>query len=129
MKFSSTYLHITGGRLRIKIPQVKNSRSFAKTVESFLYNMDGVASVQANPLTGNVLVLFDSEKLEYEDIVEALKYQGYLEPAKVQRQPVVTNGNGLGDQFLSNASTNLVADIIIQRVLEVAVKRALLAFL
>jgi copper chaperone CopZ len=126
MKFSSTYLHVIGGRLRIKIPHVKNSLSAANTIERFLENMDGVKSVKANPATGNVLVHFDAEAVRHHEIVEALGKQGHLEQLKVLQGPrrVTT-----GDQLFSSASTNLVADIVLQRVLELAVKRALLAFL
>jgi len=78
MKNSSHYLHITGGRVRIKIPTVKNSREIAAKVEQLIIDQPGIESVKANPFTGNVLVLFDENTTRHEDIVETIRKEGYL---------------------------------------------------
>lgn len=127
MKFSSHYLHVTGGRLRIKIPQVKNSHDVGQKIELRLANLRGVTKVQANRLTGNVLVLFNSKCIRHEDIVEVIRKQGYLkEPKAPQRASRVDSANR---SFRQNYASNIVADIILQKALELTLRRALLAIL
>lgn len=55
------YCHILGGRIRIKVRAVKGSHAMAGEMESQLANLNGVAHVKANPRTGSVLVLFDTQ--------------------------------------------------------------------
>ena len=127
MKRSSQYLHVTGGRLRIKIPQVKNSRKAALKIELFLRSIDGITSVTANPLTGNVLVLFDSDCIKHEDVVETIRRHGYLEETKVQpRSRRVSHTNRV---FRPDYASNIVADIVLQKAVELTLRRALLALL
>jgi copper chaperone CopZ len=127
MKRSSHYLHVTGGRLRIKIPQVKNSRKAALKIELFLRSINGITSVKANPLTGNVLVLFDSDDIKHEDVVETIKKHGYLEEPKVQpRSPGVSHTNRV---FRPDYASNIVAEIVLQKAVELTLRRALLALL
>jgi len=55
------YCHILDRRIRIKVPEVKGSHAMAGELESQLSKLNSVAHVKANPLTGYVLVLFDSQ--------------------------------------------------------------------
>jgi copper chaperone CopZ len=125
MKISS-YHHATPGRLRIKISQVKGSQEIAQKVERILKNLQGVQGITANPLTGNVLVLFDPESLTHSEIVEVLITQGYLErQQKVSRQSA--RSSPLTNVFHPEYVGKAVADVILQTAVEFAVKRALLA--
>lgn len=121
----STYHHATPGRLRIKIPQVKGSDEMAHRVERALKNIDGVHSTTANPLTGNVLVLFDVQSLTHYEIIEVLLARGYLERPKVSRRTPRSSPlkNMLHPEYVGKA----VADVMLQTAVEFAVKRALLA--
>ena len=125
MKISS-YSHASPGRLRIKISQVKGSQETGQNVERILRNLEGVSSVTANPLTGNVLILFDPEDLTHTDIVERLVQYGYLEKrsrrsrSEAKRSPLE---RVLHPEYVSKA----VADVVLQTAVEFAVKRALLA--
>ena len=124
MKISS-YSHAIPGRLRIKIPQVKDSQVNAQKVERVLRSIEGVNSVKANPLTGNVLVLFDSDSLTHADVIEILVQQGYLkrnrkDSSRSQRTPLERL---LHPEYIGKA----VADVALQTAVEFAVKRALLA--
>jgi hypothetical protein len=56
---------ILDGRIRIKIPEVKGSHAMADEMESLLARLTGVAHVKANPLTGDVRVLFDSQVISH----------------------------------------------------------------
>ncbi len=127
MKYSSHYLHVTLGRLRIKIPSVKNSQENARKIERFLKTLNGIKSAKANPFTGNVLVLFDYECIRHLDIVELIRKQGYLNDQELtQRTSKASSPKRVLDQSFAG---NLVADIILQRALELTFRRALLALL
>ena len=56
---------ILDGKIRIKIPEVKGSHAMADEMESLLARLTGVAHVKANPLTGDVRVLFDSQVISH----------------------------------------------------------------
>ena len=121
----SSYSHATPGRLRIKIPQVKGSQGHAQKVERVLRRIGGVNSVSANPLTGNVLVLFDSDSLTHKDVVDILVMQGYLKrKSNDSRRPQRASLEQiLRPEYVGKA----VADVVLQTAVEFAVKRALLA--
>ena len=59
------YRPILDGRIRIKVPQVKGSPAMAGEMESELAKLKGVAHVDANLLTGYVLVLFDAQVISH----------------------------------------------------------------
>src|SRR5262245_29226089 len=72
------YLHVLDGRVRIKLPQVKGAPRSALAVEQLLGGLEGVTSVTANPITGNVLVLFTAAVIGPQDILATLEQTGYL---------------------------------------------------
>jgi copper chaperone CopZ len=121
----SSYSHAIPGRLRIKIQQVKGSQVNAEKVERVLRSIDGVNSVKANPLTGNVLVLFDSESLTHADVIEILIQQGYLK--KNRRDSSGSQPTSLDRLLHPEYVGKAVADVALQTAVEFAVRRALLA--
>jgi copper chaperone CopZ len=78
MNVDCSYVHALEGRLRIKIPKVKGAAGRAQEVERHLRQFSGVEDVSANPITGNVLILYDSRLTEQGQIFSALKEKGYL---------------------------------------------------
>ena len=73
-----SYLHILDGRMRIKVPEVKRSHVNAVKVEDALRRLNGVHHAKANTTTGNVLVLFDSDLLDHQLIVDHIRRIGFL---------------------------------------------------
>ena len=61
----TAYYHKLDERIRIKVPEIKDSPTLAGELESRLAKLNGVAHVQANPLTGYVLVLFDYQVISH----------------------------------------------------------------
>ena len=59
------YCHILDGRIRIKVSAINFSHAMAGELERQLAKLNGVAHVKANPLTGYVLVLFDSQVISH----------------------------------------------------------------
>jgi len=72
----STYFHLLEGRLRIKVPLIKRSPVKAAELEQLLRRMNGVAEVMANPITGNVLIFFDEEVINHQDILRKIARTG-----------------------------------------------------
>ena len=81
MNVVSSYVHALEGRLRIKIPEVKGASWKAREVEEHLQLLAGLEEVSANPLTGNVLILYNPRLVGEDEIILALKELGYLEEA------------------------------------------------
>jgi hypothetical protein len=82
----SSYVHMIEGRLRIKVPEIKGSPDQAREVELALVELEGVSHVQANALTGNVLVLFESDITNHYHIIGAIKDLGCFSEEKAHRQ-------------------------------------------
>jgi hypothetical protein len=108
----SPYLHVLDGRLRVKLPQVKGAAQRALAVEQMLRGLEGVTAVTANPITGNVLVLFTSVVTSQHDIIAALQQTGYLRD----------------DHAAEPSQPSLIA-IIVHSALEMALERLVLALL
>src|SRR4051794_37197486 len=72
------YIHSIPGRLRVKVPEVKRSPEAAMRVQRRLSELEAVREVRANPLTGNVLVLYDRGGTGPDRIIEAIRAPGYL---------------------------------------------------
>ena len=75
---ASLYVHLLDGRLRIRILAVKGSPANAREIEGKFRRIDGIKQVQANPITGNVLFLFDSDRIRHEGLVGALLAEGWI---------------------------------------------------
>lgn len=75
----SSYLHVLDGRLRIKIPEVKNTPIEALKLEQTFARMAGITTVKANPKTGNALFLFEPSMCSPDDIITLLQEHGYCQ--------------------------------------------------
>lgn len=70
---SSAYLHALDGRIRIKLAGVKGSPATASLVEERLGRSGGVVDVKANPITGNVLIIYDPARVKQATLMEELR--------------------------------------------------------
>ena len=118
MEAESTYVHALEGRLRIKVAGVKGTPTGASRVESHLRSVDGVLEVIANPMTGNVLVLYDPSGTDQSGIMGALRALGCL-PYK---SPATERASEL--HLLLR-----VARVIAQAATEAALQQALIALI
>jgi copper chaperone CopZ len=113
-------MHTAEGRLRVKIAGLKRSPEKASDIENNLISQDGVTEVNANPLTGNLLVLFEPESTTHEQIIGHLKQAGYLNaPQKAPK----------GGSGAHNGLTKSVRDMMIQMAVEAALKRLIFAII
>jgi cation transport ATPase len=117
---NSSYLHTAEGRLRVKITGLKRSPEISAALEGNLRSLDGVSHVNANPLTGNLLVLFEPEDTNHEQIINRLKQEGYLKtPQKSQK--------AVGGDY--NKVTKAISEMVIQMAVEAALKRLIFAMI
>ncbi|HKT34672.1 MAG TPA: hypothetical protein VJR03_07555 [Nitrospira sp.] len=109
------YWHVLEGRLRIFTPAVKRAPRKALFVEMLLRSIDGVVHVKANPITGNVLVLFSPDVLTHHDVIATLRRADCLSKEPATRRA--------GD----NAFTTGIRDALIQSLTDLVVRRAVCA--
>jgi hypothetical protein len=87
------YFHHIPGRLRVKSPLLKKNPPLAARAEQLLKSLSGVDAIAANPVTGSIVVRYDSRETSSEDILRALNRAGYFDPSQA-----VTN-----DELISRA--------------------------
>lgn len=56
--------HASPGRIRLKIEEIKSHTQRAREIEDQLRAVPGIHSVQANPVTGSLLLTYDEPALE-----------------------------------------------------------------
>jgi len=81
----SYYVHHLPGRLRVKIPKLRNHQGRARRVGDLLAAQDGVTGVTVNPLTGSVLVNYDSDLLDEERILSVSRCNDLFDDRRVVR--------------------------------------------
>jgi hypothetical protein len=69
MSFATTYLHTLDGRLRVKVAEVKGLPAMAVDLKHRLPQVTGIDHVKANPITGNVLILYTSDRISQQEIL------------------------------------------------------------
>jgi hypothetical protein len=92
MTVATDYLHALEGRLRIKIPELKGSPEKSQEINRHLRTCAGINYVQANPTTGNALVLYNSREVSQNEIITILK-----EELGCFRVPAALNGTRQGE--------------------------------
>ena len=56
--------HASRGRIRLKVADLKNDPQRARDIEATLQNVPSIRSVDANPLTGSLLLTYEEPALE-----------------------------------------------------------------
>lgn len=65
-------VHYMPGRVRLKISSAKGNENLCREIMEMAQLMPGIQAVKANPITGSVLVHYDSNAIEHEHLLEAL---------------------------------------------------------
>jgi cation transport ATPase len=81
----SYYVHNVPGRLRVKTPTLRSMAGGEERVSEFFDHLEGVERVSVNSLTGSVVVHYDPEVLESEEILEVLKRRGHFDESMAFR--------------------------------------------
>ena len=115
MATSHTYIHALDGRLRVKLVGVKGSPARASDIESRLRSYSGIHHVSANPVTGNVLILYDPIKFAQHEVLDTLRSLGLL---RENGHAEWGNGNGSGTPQLGT----LLASSLAHTTMELAIQ-------
>jgi len=116
----NTYVHVLNGRLRIKVPEVKRAPKKASEVVLELQELQGVTYVRANPTTGNVLVLFEPDIIDAQQIIQALHELGYLSNLRA---------SSLQNSSAQGAHQPKLSERILQSVFETAIQQVIMALI
>lgn len=76
---SKAYFHAIDGRMRLGIPGVKGSWAKAQELKDRIINYPGISDVRPNPTTGNVLIIYDPQRISQFDLIKILYESGYLQ--------------------------------------------------
>ena len=69
---SVAVIHAIPGRMRLRIPSLKGNEDLARPLREHLSSIPGVAHVEANPVTGSVLVVHDGREANAPELVHSL---------------------------------------------------------
>jgi hypothetical protein len=94
MNIATDYFHALEGRIRIKIPELKGSPGKSRDIKLHLSECAGINYVQANPTTGNALILYNSREISQNDIITMLR-----EELDCFQEPAAVTGNSKRDGF------------------------------
>jgi hypothetical protein len=75
------YVHQVPGRLRVRIPEIRNNSYKAAEIETLL-NLYGVETVEINHLTGSVVVAYNPQLLDSTELLHILREKGYYDSSR-----------------------------------------------
>ena len=116
------YVHDVPGRLRIKTPMVKRSRSSARDVEGLIKQLRGINSIIVNFTTGSVVVLYDREIISSNLILNTLENEGLFDSSKA----------GSCDQYINESASKagqVLGKILFGALVEKAFEGSALSYL
>lgn len=88
----SYYFHNVPGRLRVKIPTLSGRPARIRAVENLLLNLDGVEWIKTNPLTCSVVINYDPDLLDSQQILQLLIDHHYFDESNaITHDEVVQN--------------------------------------
>jgi copper chaperone CopZ len=110
----SHYLHELPGRLRIRIPALRQSSHKARNIERSLKNLPGVHSVSINPVTGSLLVYFDPECIQSRAILNILHREKCITSTTAVSQAPEDNALDKMGEAVSKAVITFLLDRALQ---------------
>ena len=113
-----SYLHALEGRLRIRLPALRNDHRAAVRLRREVQALPGVTTAETTPLTGSVLIEYDEAQTSTESLLAALDVES---PTELQNRAAPAQSN--------DSSSPDVGDIVLKKVFEWAAQRLLLAVL
>ena len=73
------YYHNLPGRLRVKIPALRNNSVIAGKLQQLLEHHNGIDQIKVNQVTGSILVFYDTDSVQGEQIIRTLIEAGYFD--------------------------------------------------
>lgn len=90
----NNYVHLTPGRMRLKVPGLKGNDFMAEKIHNALENIKGINQVGINLLTGTMLIHFNEKLIRGQSIIISVDVQrkkyNYPFPLQDELSPMVT---------------------------------------
>lgn len=115
-------VHHVPGRLRVRVPRVKNNPEYGRVVETSIAGMEGVSAVQANPVTGSVIIHYDPRTAEVSALFARLADHGLATETAIARRHS-------GPAKIANKVGEAVAMYVLQAAIERSVPLLITALL
>ncbi|MBF0457938.1 MAG: hypothetical protein HQK99_08600 [Nitrospirae bacterium] len=116
------YLHSVPGRLRIKSSVLKRDNGKREQVVIFFQGVEGVKSVNSNPITGSLAISYCTHLIDAEIIMEMLEKIGGIDLSKT-----ISN-----DEYIHNALSKVggfASKVLFGSAMDVALGDSALSFL
>ena len=113
---STNYFHAIDGRMRIGIPGVKGSWTKAQELKDRIINYQGINDVRPNPTTGNVLIVYDPQRISQYDVLKSLYELGYLQDGRsiaAGLQAISADGSDWGSALVRLALEALLSALML----------------
>jgi hypothetical protein len=113
---STNYFHAIDGRMRLGIPGVKGSWAKAQELKDRIINYQGINDVRPNPTTGNVLIIYDPQRISQYDILKSLYELGYLQDGRsiaAGLQAISADGPDWGSSLVRVALEALLSALVL----------------
>jgi copper chaperone CopZ len=104
------YIHHVAGRLRLKLPQMWRDPRRAQEIQSATCRIEGVTSVEANVVTGSLLIRYDAHKVDAETIMSAMAEMGLLSAP--------TRARGSQNRSTPSPLADKVVDVLVEKLIE-----------
>lgn len=114
-----TFVHHVTGRLRLKFPELKNRRALCQAVEKSIRTLPMVRLVQANAVTGSLLIHYDArgtqQAILLRSIQDTLADRFGLEfPNNSSEKNAADDSHFLNDA-IAERMTKMIIDKIVER--------------
>ncbi len=98
------YVHNVPGRIRVKIPSLKNNRSKGLEVQELLSVLEPVERISVNTVTGSIVVHYNPDELKPWEILGLLEDSGYLNQSKtIANDSYLKNGSSVAGEAIGKA--------------------------
>ncbi|MEA3547549.1 MAG: hypothetical protein U9R66_07785 [Thermodesulfobacteriota bacterium] len=86
------YVHHIPGRLRVKIPALRNQKKMCCSLQNDLAGYFGVRKTRVNPSTGSVIVEYDYRLRQADDILAVLKQKRLISDQNIVSKDAFLRG-------------------------------------
>jgi len=120
--FTDGYIHHLPGRLRVRSSLVRRNDQAARAAEAWLRLLPGVSSVEANTLTGSLMVRYDPAQTKGCAIVSELKQAGWIGSETQMPTPRPREMNIASTSDIASQIAGKIAFYTLEKAAEISVR-------
>ena len=98
------------GRVRLRHPALKD-KATAELITTVVGGVEGITAVQSNPLTGSLLIYYDTEKLSREQLLELAEQGAMFIPGFLEEEGEAPAEGAEGESASSRKSCKMCAPV------------------